>query len=155
MTGLRKMRTADAFAVAELERRVFSRPWSERGFCDALNRSDTVFLVAEDADGVAGYIGMYEAAGEGEITNVAVAPEKRRAGVGYALLNRLLKIARERGIARIVLEVRVSNADAVRLYERCGFTRCGVRKNFYDFPREDAYLMEKSLESEGKGEISC
>lgn len=143
MTRIRTMLPEDVAAAAVLEKQIFSRPWSEQGFLDALGREDTVFLVAEDADGVSGYIGMYTALDEGEITNVAVAPRKRRAGVGAALLAALLKIAQSKGIVQIVLEVRVSNTSAIRLYEQNGFVSCGIRRGFYDFPREDAYIMRK------------
>ena len=84
---------------------------------------------------------MYLAMDEGEITNVAVAPVERCHGVGGMLLTELLKIAENKGVARIVLEVRTSNDSAIRLYERNGFVQCGMRKGFYEFPKEDAYVM--------------
>ena len=90
---------------------------------------------------------MYLAMDEGEITNVAVAPVERCHGVGGMLLTELLKIAENKGVARIVLEVRASNDSAIRLYERNGFVQCGMRKGFYEFPKdpvcwevEDQYL---------------
>ena len=86
-------------------------------------------------------VGMYLAMDEGEITNVAVAPVERCHGVGGMLLTELLKIAENKGVARIVLEVRASNDSAIRLYERNGFVQCGMRKGFYEFPKEDAYVM--------------
>ena len=79
---------------------------------------------------------MYLAMDEGEITNVAVAPVERCHGVGGMLLTELLKIAENKGVARIVLEVRASNDSAIRLYERNGFVQCGMRKGFYEFPKE-------------------
>ena len=102
---------------------------------------NTVFLVAEENNRIIGYIGMYLAMDEGEITNVAVAPVERCHGVGGMLLTELLKIAENKGVARIVLEVRASNDSAIRLYERNGFVQCGMRKGFYEFPKEDAYVM--------------
>lgn len=84
---------------------------------------------------------MYLAMDEGEITNVAVAQVERCHGVGGMLLTELLKIAENKGVARIVLEVRASNDSAIRLYERNGFVQCGMRKGFYEFPKEDAYVM--------------
>ena len=128
-------------AVAEIERQIFSQPWSRQGFLDAVNLGNTVFLVAEENNRIIGYIGMYLAMDEGEITNVAVAPVERCHGVGGMLLTELLKIAENKGVARIVLEVRASNDSAIRLYERNGFVQCGMRKGFYEFPKEDAYVM--------------
>ena len=135
------MTKEDCAKVAELENQIFSQPWSEQGFCDAIATEQNIFLVAEEEGEVCGYLGMYQALDEGEITNVAVAPGMRNAGIGRTLMQEALRVAREHGIAQIVLEVRVSNASAIHLYEKCGFKNCGIRKGFYDFPKEDAYIM--------------
>lgn len=141
MLTIRPMQVQDAPNVAMLEKEIFSQPWTEQGFVDALNLGNTVFLVAEENKKIAGYIGMYESLDEGEITNVAVAPAMRCHGIGEQLLQETIKIAERQGIARIVLEVRVSNNSAIRLYERNGFKECGIRKGFYELPKEDAYIM--------------
>lgn len=135
------MTVEDCVRVVELEKVIFSQPWSEQGFRDALNMEQNIFLVAEEEGTICGYIGMYQSLDEGEITNVAVAPEKRNAGVGRMLMQAAMEQAKGQGIARIVLEVRVSNASAIHLYKKCGFVNCGIRKGFYDFPKEDAYIM--------------
>lgn len=139
--NVRPMQVADVDAVSVLEAAIFSQPWSKKGFNDALNMENTIFLVAEHTGKIAGYIGMYLSMDEGEITNVAVAPEVRCMGIGNALMSHAKAIATTKGITRIVLEVRVSNANAIRLYERNGFKICGTRKGFYEFPKEDAYIM--------------
>ena len=72
---------------------------------------------------------------------VAAAQQARRRGVGKALIGELLRQAKERGICRIILEVRVSNTPAIRLYEGMQFYKVGTRKGFYDFPKEDAGIM--------------
>lgn len=126
--------------VASLEQRVFSMPWSRDGFADTLCREDVLFFTAYDG-GLLGYAGVYCTAEEGEITNVAVEPSARRQGVGRALLTELLASLEARGIARAVLEVRVSNAAAIGLYERMGFQIAGRRRGFYEKPAEDAYVM--------------
>lgn len=141
MITVRTMTEQDCSAAAELEKKIFSQPWSEQGFRDAVAMNQNIFLVAEDDGKICGYIGMYQSLDEGEITNVAVAPEKRNAGIGRMLMLAALEEAKQHGIAQIVLEVRVSNASAIHLYEKCGFVNCGVRKGFYDFPKEDAYIM--------------
>ena len=92
-------------------------------------------------EGECSEVGMYLAMDEGENTNVAVAPVERCQGVGGMLLTELLKFAENKGVARIVLEVRASNDSAIRLYERNGFVQCGMRKGFYEFPLEVAYVM--------------
>ena len=92
MIQIREMQVRDTDAVAEIERQIFSQPWSRQGFLDAVNLGNTVFLVAEENNRIIGYIGMYLAMDEGEITNVAVAPVERRHGVGGMLLTELLKL---------------------------------------------------------------
>lgn len=136
------MRASDLADVAAMEASVFSMPWNEKGFADAIAQPDNLFLAAELENGEIGaYCGMYTAAGEGEITNVAVRQDLRRQGLGREMISHLLRIADERGIGQIFLEVRVSNTAARRLYENAGFSDCGVRRDFYRKPKEDALVM--------------
>lgn len=141
MVKIRPMYAADAENVSILEKQIFSQPWTKKGFLDSLKLENTVFLLAEEEETLLGYIGMYAALEEGEITNAAVAPDERRRGIGAMLIQRLLEEAAQRGLTRLVLEVRASNENAIRLYERHGFQKCGIRKGFYEFPKEDAYIM--------------
>lgn len=141
MITIRPMQMKDTAAVAAIEREIFSQPWSRQGFVDALNLGNTVFLTAEEGGRIVGYLGMYLSLDEGEITNVAVAAKERCRGIGGMLLAQAKKEAERRSAARLVLEVRVSNGSAIRLYERNGFTNRGIRNGFYEFPKEDAYIM--------------
>ncbi len=141
---IRRMTLDDIAAVAAIERECFSMPWSENSFEDSLRREDTVFLVCEDTE-VMGYVGMYLSFEEGEITNVAVAQAYRRQGCGARLMEAIQEEARRRDAQSIVLEVRVSNASAIGLYKRNGFEEIGIRKNFYQYPVEDAIIMKVGL----------
>lgn len=138
---IREMSKEDIPEVAAIEKLCFSQPWSEKGFEEGLEAS-AIFLAAEEEHRVVGYIGMYVSVPEGEITNVAVTPEKRGKGTGKALVDAVKQWAHDHGVTSIVLEVRVSNAAAIRVYEQAGFAKLGVRKNFYQFPAEDAFVME-------------
>ena len=120
-------------------------PWSEKAFMDSLSQKEALFLVAEEEDRVLGYIGIYLSFEEGEITNVSVDSSSRNKGVGSELVEQLKKEAQARGTEKIFLEVRVSNEPAIRLYEKQGFEQVGCRKNFYEKPREDAWVMMCSL----------
>lgn len=140
----RAMEEQDLDQVVSIEQACFSQPWSRQGFLDSLNGEDGLFLVAQgeaDHREIRGYVGMTISIDEGEITNVAVADIYRGCGVGEALMNGLIAEARKREITRIVLEVRVSNAPAIGLYKKIGFRSVGIRKNFYEFPKEDADIM--------------
>ncbi|MCC8141518.1 MAG: ribosomal protein S18-alanine N-acetyltransferase [Lachnospiraceae bacterium] len=139
---VRKMEWDDVPDVAALERSIFSEPWTQRGFEQAIAMEQNLFLVAEEPDGpIAGYCGLYAAGDEGEITNVAVSIKMRRQGIGETMLEEILKMAGEQGLSQIFLEVRESNVGAICLYEKFGFEPCGRRINFYRWPDEDALCM--------------
>lgn len=142
---VREMTFADIPHAVEIEQACFSMPWSEKSFQDSIIREDTLFLVCEDASTITGYIGMYISFEEGSITNVAVSPSYRKKGYGEALVSSVKKYANDKLVEKIFLEVRVSNTPAIKLYEKMGFENLGVRKNFYDHPREDAYIMSCDL----------
>jgi ribosomal-protein-alanine N-acetyltransferase len=135
------MKKEDVGAVAAIEKSCFSQPWTENGFIDAIENPTAFFWVAEENSQILGYLGMYESIDEGEITNVAVDDRFRCRGIGRALIEAAQEHAGEQGIARVVLEVRTGNTAAIALYGSCGFERVGVRRDFYEFPREDADIM--------------
>lgn len=138
---IRRMEERDLPQVAAIERSCFTQPWSEQGFRDSITLDCTLFLVAEENEQIAGYIGMYVSFEEGEITNVAVAPDVRGKGIGQSLVQKMKEIGREKDLERIILEVRMSNDSAIHVYENQGFTDAGIRKNFYEKPKEDARIM--------------
>jgi ribosomal-protein-alanine N-acetyltransferase len=135
------MMPQDLAEVAALERSIFSMPWSENGFLSSLQSKDTLYLVVRETGKLIGYCGFLQSFDEADITNVAVSPDYRGRGVGFAMLSELMTRGRARGIARYTLEVRAGNASAIYLYEKLGFHSVGIRKNFYDNPQEDAQIM--------------
>ena len=140
---IREMKAQDVPALVRIEEATFSEPWSEGAFSDALSDSHAFFLVAadEETDRPLSYAGMYVAADEGEITNVATDPAFRRQGLAEAVLSRVKEIGEEKNLTQLVLETRKSNEPAIALYEKLGFAIAGQRKGFYRFPPEDAYVM--------------
>jgi len=90
---------------------------------------------------LAGYAGLQMIVDEGHITNVAAAPEYRRRGIADALMAGLMSAAAERGLRFVTLEVRESNIPAQNLYKKHGFSPVGIRKGYYDQPKENAVLM--------------
>ncbi len=136
-----EMRQEDAAEVSCLERRIFSEPWSEQGFLSSLRSPDTLYLVVRRKGKLAGYCGFLQSFDEADITNVAVDESYRFRGVGQYMLRELMERGYARGVKRYTLEVRVSNAAALHLYEKLGFQSVGIRKGFYDSPKEDAVIM--------------
>lgn len=84
---------------------------------------------------------LTDIAGEGDISNVAVAESYRRQGIARALLEALIRFGRQQGITAFTLEVRQHNEAALGLYEGLGFVSAGVRPNFYDKPKDNAVIM--------------
>ncbi len=131
----------DIPAVAEMEREIYSLPWTERAFRDALERDYYLFLKAEWDGTLAGYCGFQRSFEIADITNVTVKEEFRRRKIAGKMLETLMKEGRKQGVERFTLEVRRSNAAAIALYESLGFHEEGVRKGYYESPREDALIL--------------
>ena len=138
---LREMLVEDLEQVMEIENQLFSVPWTKEGYCTFLTRDDTMFLVVEEKGKILGYCGLLMVLDEGDVTNVAVCRERQLEGIGNFLVSSLLRLAGDQGISMIHLEVRSGNETAIRLYERLGFQRDGIRRNYYSDPEEDAVLM--------------
>ena len=130
--------------IEALEKRCFSLPWTQEQLRGQLRDAQHEFLVALDPDGrLLGYVGMLYVLDEGYISNVAVEPDCRRAGVGDALIDALEARCVQHGLSFATLEVREGNLPARALYEKHGFENVGRRKAYYNRPKEDAILMTK------------
>lgn len=139
---VRRMRESDLERVLAIEDRSFSNPWKADTFQTLLERPGAELWVLEDGTGgLLGYVVAWCILDQGEVANIAVAPETRGKGYAALLLNKILGVAQERGVETLYLEVRVSNRRAVALYEGFGFWQVGVRHAYYEQPREDALVM--------------
>lgn len=139
--------------IAQLEKACFSSPWTENMLADALFDTQASFIVAEDEEGnVLGYAGLHVIVDEGYIDNVAVEPDARRHGVASALLDVFCRFG-EANLAFLSLEVRASNAPAIALYEKHGFDQVGLRKNYYEKPREDAVIMTRFFKEDAAPQV--
>ena len=147
---IRRMEKRDLLQVEAIETALFSDAWSEQGFEDTLNSPYVISLVAIDEaeDTILGYIIMYVSFEEGEISNVAVAKSAQNRGIGSALMQAILEKGLEESVTRFILEVRVSNTPAIALYNKFEFTEIGIRRGFYEKPREYALIMIREKETE-------
>lgn len=143
MIEIRRMQKEDLETVCRIEKETFSLPWSRQSFYNAMNRQGNVYLVLLLEQKVVAYCGLWNIAGEGDITNVAVDQAFRGQKLGRMLLNRLLEEGIQSGVDALTLEVRESNMPAIQLYESLGFQNVGIRKNFYEKPTENAIIMWK------------
>ena len=142
---IREMKREDVPAIAELEKLCFSDPWSENSIASELDNPLSYWLVAEYNGKIAGYVGSQSVLDAADMMNLAVSPDCRQQGVGQALVNGLVQHLQKNNVIALLLEVRVSNARAISLYEKLGFEQVGRRPKYYHNPREDALILRKEL----------
>lgn len=138
---IRLMTPEDVPAAVEIERLSFSTPWSELSFYKEIYNPRSLCLVAETEERIAGYICLSKIFDECHILNLAVHPLKRRQGIGSSLIREALGSDFVSSCRYIYLEVRASNIEARRLYEKFGFRVVGIRRAYYINPIEDAFIM--------------
>ena len=143
MIEIIRMNESHVAAVAELERQNFSAPWDEASVRSELTNKLALWLVALDGEEVVGYVGSQTVLQEADMMNVAVRDSHRRRGIARALVEELI---RQLDAYQLTLEVRQSNAPAISLYESMGFTQVGLRKNYYQKPKENALILRKEWE---------
>ena len=141
-------RLVDVPSIVEIERAVFSDPWSAQSFREALGHPAVYFSCACRDDGeVLGYVVAWFVADEGEIANLAVARSAWGTGIGRALLDAALSEAAARGVTAVYLEVRESNDRARHLYGSRGFEQVARRRGYYRRPVEDAIVLRRTTEA--------
>lgn len=146
MVKTRKMTVEDIDRVFEIESQSFKTPWSKESFYTEVKENTlATYLVLTLDETVIGFGGMWLIMDEIHITNVAVAPEHRGQGYSKTLITDMIRYAKEKGFQHMTLEVRVSNAVAIALYEKFGFEGAGIRPKYYVDTDEDALVMWKAL----------
>ena len=146
MLKTRKMTVEDIDRVFEIESQSFKTPWSKESFYTEVKENTlATYLVLTLDETVIGFGGMWLIMDEIHSTNVAVAPEHRGQGYSKTLITDMIRYAKEKGFQHMTLEVRVSNAVAIALYEKFGFEGAGIRPKYYVDTGEDALVMWKAL----------
>ena len=140
MIKYEKMNLSHVKDIAEIEMLCFPNRFGEKTFLRELENKIAYYIVAISDGKICGYGGLWNICGEADITDIAVHPDFRKRGIGEGILGKLISYCRENDCTKLNLEVRESNLPAQKLYEKCGFTRDGERKNYYE-NRETAILM--------------
>lgn len=140
---LRLWEEKDIPQIVNIEARVFPDPWSRTDLENVLKYSFYRGFLVEEGGQVCGYGCMMVVCDTAEIANIAVDLPYRGRGIAKAILEQMHEFARELGASESLLEVRMSNAPAIRLYMQSGYESYGVRKKYYG--NEDALLMRKNL----------
>lgn len=148
---VRPMHPSDLSQVVAIEREAFTTPWSEETFRSLFHRDPWVLLVLEEEQGagISGYAVLGCVLEQGELANIAVRSRDRGKGLGGLLLDHVVREAVDRGVQQLFLEVRVSNTAAAALYAARGFQEIGIRKNYYEEPREHARVLVRRLREPG------
>jgi len=141
MTEIHPLQLRDLSVIEEIERRSYPTPWSRSMFAGELAKPSSICLGAFDGERLVGYLIVSRYVDAWHVMNVAVAADRRRRGVASELLGALFAQTSADDRRGYTLEVRVSNAGAIALYERMGFERRGVRRGYYTDNREDALIM--------------
>jgi ribosomal-protein-alanine N-acetyltransferase len=139
---IRTLESRDLDAVEEIERASYPTPWSRSMFAAELQKPSSLAIGAyHDSGELVGYAIVSRYVDAWHVMNIAVVPEFRRRGIAQSLLERLFAVTSTDPRRGYTLEVRISNAEAIRLYERLGFEARGVRRGYYTDNREDALIM--------------
>lgn len=137
--SFREATESDADIIAHIESLSFKTPWSKEMILSEIKEPISHFFLAVTQERVVGYFGFLHILDELHILNVAVDPDFRRMGVGKAMMAILKEQLTRLSCRAATLEVRESNSDAIRLYERAGFTLAGVRPHYY-MDKENALI---------------
>ena len=142
----RPMIEEDVAHVVEIERKIYTFPWSPGNFSDSLHAGYHCWVNHQGAE-LVGYGVMMLAAGEAHLLNLGIAAEWQGRGLGREARGHLIDVARGHLAEVMFLEVRTSNIVARRLYVTAGFRVLTIRKNYYPGVngRENAVLMELKL----------
>jgi [ribosomal protein S18]-alanine N-acetyltransferase len=146
---LRRLDARDLDTVEAIERASYPTPWSRSMFAAELRKPGSIAIGAVGEEGeLVGYAFVSRYVDAWHVMNVAVAPDFRRRGIATTLLERLFEVTEADPRRGYTLEVRVSNVEAIRLYERLGFEARGIRRGYYTDNREDALIMWRDSEPE-------
>ena len=151
VVSLRLMEEADLAEVVRLERDIFPDPWPRSAFVDLLDDDRWHTLIAESDGKLIGYACYLAEAEECHLANIAVHADYRRKSVAKQILGHILEVAAEKGCEEILLEVRVSNQQAISFYRGFGFEELQECPGYYHSPRESAQVMVLNLNPASDG----
>lgn len=138
---------ADLSEVVAIESDIYPFPWTRGNFLDSVRAGYSVWVLRDPTNALIAYSVMTLMIDEAHLLNLSVTRNCQREGVGWRTLEWMAEVARGYGARTMLLEVRPSNASAVRMYERYGFEKIGVRRGYYpgQTGREDAIVMRVAL----------
>ncbi|NQV18489.1 MAG: ribosomal protein S18-alanine N-acetyltransferase [Armatimonadetes bacterium] len=140
-----KMQIKDLQKVLDIEKELFSEPWSAKMFVEKIINHESYVLQKSDEQEIIGYICGWKINDEFEITNLGIRKQFQRQGFGKILVEHLIKKVKNENCKIFFLEVRENNFAAQKLYEKLGFKVIGIREEYYNNPKENAVVMRLRL----------
>jgi ribosomal-protein-alanine N-acetyltransferase len=144
---IKRLQLRDLGAIERIEKLSYPTPWSRSMFASELSKPSSICLGAFEGDELVAYLIVSRYVDAWHVMNVAVAPAHRRRGIANRLLSTLFDLTADDQRRGYTLEVRISNDEAIRLYERLGFRSSGIRRGYYTDNREDALIMWRDSHS--------
>lgn len=151
---IRKMIEKDLTVIDTLEKELFTSPWPIKEYLYELNENPfaNVYVLEEDGE-IVGYFDYWILYEQAQIATIGTKKSHQSQGYGQKMLEFIIEQANQNKCEVLSLEVRISNEKAIRLYEKNGFIKVNVRKNYYTDNGEDAYLMVKPLGGEEDDDV--
>lgn len=143
--NISKANLSDISQIALIEKKCIPDGWSENGFSEWIKNENTVIFKAVTDEKIIGFANGSWVLDEGELLNIAVYEEYRKNGIAQMLFESLEKYFAEKEINTVFLEVREKNIPAISFYEKNGFIKNGLRKNYYHNPNDNGVLMMKNI----------
>lgn len=130
--------------VVKTEKAYIETPWGYDELLNEINNEDAFYVCVRKDGAFAGYGGMRIGNFDCDITNIAVNENFRKMGIGTLIVGELIKKATEMKLEKVFLEVNEKNENAIKLYEKCGFTKEGIRKKYYN-NKDNAIIMQYEI----------
>lgn len=139
-----KMTLSDFNTLSDILISDFDDFWNENILKSELQNPFSTYIMAKLESKIVGFAGMIDTIDQMEITNIVVKKDYRKNGIGNILLNKLISLAKENKKTEIILEVNENNISAIKLYEKNGFKKCGLRKRYYN-NTDNAIIMNLKI----------
>lgn len=139
-----KMNIDDLNKISPVLLTEFDNFWNYNIFKSELENENSKYVVAKNNDEIVGFAGIWISIDEAHVTNIVTKKDLRKNGIGSTLLEELINLSKTLNLVSITLEVNENNLDAIKLYEKFGFEKLGIRKKYYN-NTDNALIMTKKL----------
>ena len=141
---LNNMEVSDLDLISNILETEFDNFWNYNIFKQELENENSIYIVAKYEGKIVGFGGIWKAVYDVHVTNIVVKKDLRHLGIGTKILEKLISISKELKFNSITLEVNENNKNEIKLYEKFGFKKLGIRKKYYNHT-DNAIIMTLTL----------